>query len=421
ECNLGGPRTLLAREQLPTESSWLGWLAQTAAVTSADCVARRNSSSSSSDSGSVGAVPEPIVLAGHAVSEKGAIRPVARSPHQVTVCMHEHLLWDHGHGHGRSKQAQLFGAPGIRSYRQGTEDAGCTGPLDDSTRSTTPADPGAPTSLSGAKGHLNHHGDHSRSSSAVPTSATTAGNHNNSNNNNSKPIPEHRSDGAAPITSTSSPSTSSSSSPSVANPLSKWIATFYRDRYNSRIESNSGRPTSPNSSAPTPSSKLEPSSSTPVSSGFLLSTRQEVHQAWDQTSAFLYRTFSPTYRVGLMYIDSWSNGTQVRGLERLRVSLQRGDALILVRNTTVRLTELFHRSLTAARGQQGAIENEDQNQMDDRRGSGKGNGGTAGEGGDGGEGSGGDSSGGSSTRASGTTGDVGKNGHGDNGAKGKGG
>lgn len=75
-----------------------------------------------------------------------------------------------------------------------------------------------------------------------------------------------------------------------------------------------------------------------------------------QTTAFLHRTFSPTYRVGNLYIESWTNGTQKRGLERLRTSVERGDAFMLVRNTAVQLKSLVVRSLAASRSR--AMESE---------------------------------------------------------------
>ncbi|KAF9388814.1 hypothetical protein CPB97_000340 [Podila verticillata] len=92
------------------------------------------------------------------------------------------------------------------------------------------------------------------------------------------------------------------------------------------------------------------------SSTLLYSTNQVLQERLMQTTAFLHRTFSPTYRVGNLYIESWTNGTQKRGLERLRTSVERGDAFMLVRNTAVQLKSLVVRSLAASRSR--AMESE---------------------------------------------------------------
>lgn len=132
-------------------------------------------------------------------------------------------------------------------------------------------------------------------------------------------------------------------------------------------EGGSSSPTSsPSSPAPSPSSSSSPSSPSGRSSdakkstnkayvgagvstsAFLYSTSQEFGQIWSQTTAFLHRTFSPTYRVGSLYIESWTNGTQRRGLERLKANVLRGDAFVLVRNMTRQLKDVWRRSLAEA-------------------------------------------------------------------------
>ncbi|KAF9306212.1 hypothetical protein BGZ74_007152 [Mortierella antarctica] len=94
------------------------------------------------------------------------------------------------------------------------------------------------------------------------------------------------------------------------------------------------------------------------SSTLLYSTNQVLQERLMQTTAFLERTFSPTYRVGSMYIESWTNGTQKRSLERIKTSVERGDAFMLMRNTTVQLKSLVVRSLAASRSRILEIEKE---------------------------------------------------------------
>ncbi|CAO3573490.1 unnamed protein product [Mortierella alpina] len=88
----------------------------------------------------------------------------------------------------------------------------------------------------------------------------------------------------------------------------------------------------------------------------LYTTSQEFGQIWTQTTAFLHRTFSPTYRVGSLYLDSWTNGTQKRGLERLKASLLRGDTFLLMRNTTLQLRDLLKKSIAVNKAQAADIE-----------------------------------------------------------------
>ncbi|KAG0038633.1 hypothetical protein BGZ82_011364 [Podila clonocystis] len=93
-----------------------------------------------------------------------------------------------------------------------------------------------------------------------------------------------------------------------------------------------------------------------LSSTLLFSTNQVLQERLMQTTAFLQRTFSPTYRVGSLYIESWTNGTQKRGLDRLKTSVERGDAFMLMRNTAVQLKSLVIRSLDASRSRAMEIE-----------------------------------------------------------------
>jgi len=107
--------------------------------------------------------------------------------------------------------------------------------------------------------------------------------------------------------------------------------------------SSSSSSSTPISSSPTSSS---PSSSGTGSSPLLLSANQEFYEAWTRTTAFLHRTFSPTYRVGGLYIDSWTNGAQRRGLEKMKTSLLRGDAWVLVKGITAQLQNRWKQSIT---------------------------------------------------------------------------
>ncbi|KAF9285477.1 hypothetical protein BGZ68_003829 [Mortierella alpina] len=76
-------------------------------------------------------------------------------------------------------------------------------------------------------------------------------------------------------------------------------------------------------------------------------TQKGLSRSKDATTAFLYRTFSPTYRICRLYADSWNNGTQRRGLERIKTSVVRGDAFTLVRNTTTQMQDVWRRVMVA--------------------------------------------------------------------------
>ncbi|KAI1316077.1 hypothetical protein EDD11_010466 [Mortierella claussenii] len=146
------------------------------------------------------------------------------------------------------------------------------------------------------------------------------------------------------------------------------IAASARNKGDSEESSASATPSPSSSSSSSPSSSSTPSSSSPAgnsdsvtkkrstayvgagtsTSALLFSTSQEFGHIWDQTTAFLHRTFSPTYRVGHLYLESWTNGTQKRGLERLRTNILRGDVFLLVKNMTVQLRDRFKQAIAEA-------------------------------------------------------------------------
>lgn len=107
--------------------------------------------------------------------------------------------------------------------------------------------------------------------------------------------------------------------------------------------SSSSSSSAPISSSPTSSSPPGPGAG---SSSLLLSANQEFYEAWTRTTAFLHRTFSPTYRVSGLYIDSWTNGAQRRGLEKMKTSLLRGDAWVLVKGISAQLHTRWKQSIT---------------------------------------------------------------------------
>ncbi|KFH68126.1 hypothetical protein MVEG_06855 [Podila verticillata NRRL 6337] len=82
-----------------------------------------------------------------------------------------------------------------------------------------------------------------------------------------------------------------------------------------------------------------------------LAIQRQLIQSKNATVAFFYRTFSPTYRVSNLYIDSWSNGSQLRGLARIKTSVVRGDAFTLIRSTTVQMKDVWHQVLAARASQ----------------------------------------------------------------------
>ncbi|KAG0087431.1 hypothetical protein BGZ92_007328 [Podila epicladia] len=57
------------------------------------------------------------------------------------------------------------------------------------------------------------------------------------------------------------------------------------------------------------------------------------------------------YRFSNLYIDSWSNGSQLRGLDKIKTSFVRGDAFTLVRNTTAQMRDVWNQVLAARASQ----------------------------------------------------------------------
>ncbi|KAF9196528.1 hypothetical protein BGZ50_009529 [Haplosporangium sp. Z 11] len=78
-------------------------------------------------------------------------------------------------------------------------------------------------------------------------------------------------------------------------------------------------------------------------------TQRGLVQSKDATTAFLYRTFSPTYRICRLYVESWTNGSQLRGLERIKTSVVRGDAFTLVSNASAQMRDVWQQVMAAYR------------------------------------------------------------------------
>lgn len=144
-----------------------------------------------------------------------------------------------------------------------------------------------------------------------------------------------------------------------ANTHSSAVATLPTTPTTAASDSASPSVSSPTStSAPTtPSHKtsrlsvLVPSTISPsivVQSAFNMA-HDGLTRSKDATTAFLYRTFSPTYRTTRLYIDSWSNGTQRRGLERIKKSVVRGDAFSLIKGSTTHMKGVWNQVMTAYR------------------------------------------------------------------------
>ncbi|KAF9952788.1 hypothetical protein BGZ72_005916 [Mortierella alpina] len=101
------------------------------------------------------------------------------------------------------------------------------------------------------------------------------------------------------------------------------------------------------STSPSHHSVLILLSSSAIIHSVLEMTHKGLSRSKDATTAFFYRTFSPTYRICQLYVNSWSNGTQRRGLERIKTSVVRGDAFTLVRNTTTQMQDVWRRVMVA--------------------------------------------------------------------------
>ncbi|KAG0254346.1 hypothetical protein BG011_005808 [Mortierella polycephala] len=280
----------------PTKKSaeWLDWLVRTAAVNSSDCI-------------STEFLREPMLL-------------------NLSLDSHAEFA-----SQGIQRRHGFNARPGVLYYSQGTEEA---------SRTKSPIQPSAaPSTRAKPSTHSNNNGNNNI-------------NNNNINNNiDSYTIPTRSwacESQESPLTE-EVPSPSSQSNQTTSN----------THRTTSRNREEADRKASAHSSsvsATSATSATVRSSTASVGAGstsaLLNTTGQEFHQIWNQTTAFLYRTFSPTYRVGHLYLESWTNGTQKRGFERLQTSLVRGDTFLLVRNTTAQLRDLWARSMAASRARE---------------------------------------------------------------------
>ncbi|KAF9137123.1 hypothetical protein BG015_002837 [Linnemannia schmuckeri] len=269
---------------------------------------------------------------------------------------------------GSRTRSEFDRMPGTRYYNQGTEET--TGrPM--STAATTTRSSQSTT----AKNHNN-----ANAIGNSNNSGTGNNNNNNNNNNNSNTTNTNTRSNTGSGQSTTTPHQQSGSHPYPLTP-SSWSSqpptppsppsSFNRSTVNSatvaaaarnarsRGESDDKSASSSSSSGRRGSSSSSTGSTvgagTPTSA-LLFSTSQEFHQVWSQTTAFLHRTFSPTYRVSHLYWDSWTNGTQRRGFERLKTSVLRGDAFRLMQNTTVQLRNLWNRSVAESKAHASEIE-----------------------------------------------------------------
>ncbi|KAF9932065.1 hypothetical protein FBU30_008995 [Linnemannia zychae] len=77
---------------------------------------------------------------------------------------------------------------------------------------------------------------------------------------------------------------------------------------------------------------------------FLVST---LTYSKDATTAFLYRTFSPTYRILTLYKNSWSDGSQLRGLNRIKNSFLNADAVTLVKTSANQMKDVWKQVMVA--------------------------------------------------------------------------
>ncbi|KAG0215320.1 hypothetical protein BGX33_001275 [Mortierella sp. NVP41] len=103
--------------------------------------------------------------------------------------------------------------------------------------------------------------------------------------------------------------------------------------------------TTTTSSIPSRFSALIPTPATFQSAGSLVHRR--LIQSKDATTSFLYRTFSPTYRVCHLYKDSFTNGSQLRSLERIKNSFVRGDAITLIKSSTAQMKDVWGQVMAA--------------------------------------------------------------------------
>ncbi|KAG0055985.1 hypothetical protein BGZ83_006752 [Gryganskiella cystojenkinii] len=150
-----------------------------------------------------------------------------------------------------------------------------------------------------------------------------------------------------PMTSTSGSISSNNATPASNSSLPSTSSPSPSTSTSSSSPSSSTSPTK--TTNPTPSSIL---SSTSDKTTIILSqlTLEKIGQAVqngmiyskDATMAFFYRTFSPTYRVSQMYIDSWTNGQQRRGIERMQKSVVNGNAFALVKGATTHMKDVWN-------------------------------------------------------------------------------
>ncbi|KAG0347231.1 hypothetical protein BG004_008144 [Podila humilis] len=165
----------------------------------------------------------------------------------------------------------------------------------------------------------------------------------------------------SPSQSSSSQSSSASTSTPTANTLP--ASTASASNHHHQQQQQQPQPAHVTSTSRQEISRVNLSTST-----LFRTTNQVLQEHLTQTVAFLQRTFSPTYRVGNMYLESWSNGTQRRGLERLKTSLERGDAFTLMRSTAIQVKALWARGIAASRLR--ATESERERLSQDRAGRG---------------------------------------------------
>ncbi|KAK3843010.1 MAG: hypothetical protein J3R72DRAFT_489879 [Linnemannia gamsii] len=287
---------------------------------------------------------------------------------------------------GSHSRAEFDRMPGFRYYNQGTEET--TGrPMSSTTPTTTTSRTAQNTTakshhnanaISNNNSNNNNNISSSSSSNSNPKANANANTRSGTSSSQSTTTPHHPS-GSSPYPLT--PSSWSSQPPTPPTPPSSFsrstvnsatIAAAARNARNrgenddksaSSSSPSSGRPNRGSSSAGPPATV---GAGTPTSA-LLFSTSQEFHQVWSQTTAFLHRTFSPTYRVGHLYWDSWTNGTQRRGLERLKTSVLRGDAFRLMQNTTVQLRKLWDMSVAESKVHASEIERQAKAIEDKRR------------------------------------------------------
>ncbi|KAG0350306.1 hypothetical protein BG005_010171 [Podila minutissima] len=62
------------------------------------------------------------------------------------------------------------------------------------------------------------------------------------------------------------------------------------------------------------------------------------------------------YRLSNLYIASWSNGSQLRGLDKIKTSFVRGDAFTLMRNTTAQMRDVWNQILAARASQKKVLQ-----------------------------------------------------------------